>query len=562
MPFDFKSKLSSELMFELEVATDLALKVDTPRSLTVLLLIHYQEWDQLVNMDIDPADYVDRDKFADDYLITKVLSKSVNIPTSYNLEGNALDAFFEGETLCRETNDRISSGGLDSLLCGVSHHIAAIVGPLTSRDLAFVQENFRNGPGATFGMAGAGSCPSDKFRDTPTLTGSLVPFARSILGDRAADSHEYCEVVPGNRFTTVPKTAKTDRGICIEPSLNVYVQLGIGALLRKRLRHKGIDLNDQGRNQWLAENAQSKELATIDLSLASDSVSLLLVYRLMPPEWFELLDLCRSPKTLLPDGTLVSLEKFSSMGNGYTFELESLIFAGICSYAGVQLGVDSHVYGDDIIVPRKHARKVIEVLEALGFRVNQSKTFLAGRFFESCGTDWFDSVPVRPFFLRKPSTSKIPYSVVVCNRLRLYAKQRGLVGCDTRFREIWLKYRQRVPKAWRLPVPEEIGDGGLIVSDLEHSCSSDADYQRGHKVRFVILRPKKRWNSDIYLCLHHLANLARRRSGVSTPSYFPGRGSASGKDSVLSNREIIRGYLGRPRTVQRTLEFSDGLRWV
>lgn len=545
--------LSSDFAFELEVATDLCRIVDSPRALTVLLLIQYSEWDQLLSLEIDPAEYVDHDSFADDYLVTKVLSKSVCVPASFDKAGEALKKFYEGEELCRETNDRISSGRVDSFLGEVSYHLGSILGALTTRDLQFVADRARNGPGATFAMAGTGSVPSDKMRASPTLTYDLIPFARSIMGDRFADLHGGGQVVEGNRFTTVPKTAKTDRGICIEPSLNVFLQLGIGALLRNRLSAVGINLNDQSINQRFAESALSKGYATIDLSLASDSVSLLLVERLLTPRWFELLRLCRSPATKLPSGRFHDLEKFSSMGNGYTFELESLIFAGICLAAGAQLGEDCHVYGDDIIVKREIAPTVLEKLEALGFRPNRSKTFLAGRFFESCGTDWFDSMPVRPFFLRKQTSgakSSIPYAVQVCNRLRLYARQRGVLGCDSRFREMWLKYYHRVPKAWRHPVPEYIGDCGVIVSDLEHKLDRSGDGHEGHVGKYVLLRPIKRKKFDLPLLLHHLhaLNLSQGHGGV--------------KDSLLGNSEIVRGYLGRPRTVPGTLRFSDDLRWV
>jgi len=545
----------SNLAFEIEVATDLASLIDSPRGLTVLLLIQYEEWEQLLALDFDPANYVDRDSFADDYLISKLLTKSVNIPTNIDKAGVALEKFFEGEQICRETNDRIESGCLDSLLHDLRAVVASIVGPLRHRDLLQVASGFRNGPGATFGMAGTGSCPSDKFRDTPTLTYSLIPFARSILGDRLMDAHAYLEVVQGNRFTTVPKTALTDRGICIEPSVNVFTQLGIGALIRKRLHSHHIDLNDQRVNQSFAERAQKAGFVTIDLSLASDSVSLLLVNRLFSREWFELLNLSRSPNTLLPDGTIVPLEKFSSMGNGYTFELESLIFAAVCKYAGCNLGIDSSVYGDDLIVPCHLADRVIRTLALIGFKVNSSKTFLAGRFFESCGTDWFDSVPVRPFFLRKQPSNKIPYAVYVCNRLRLYAKQRGIIGCDSRFRTLWRKYYAMVPKAWRHPVPEEFGDTGVIVSDLEHKNPRPAFGEEGTYVRSVIMRPRKRRNDDYGLLLHHLHSLSLRATGLRPMSADGGKGS-------LDNYEIIRGYLGKPRTVRSISRYCDDLRWV
>ena len=50
---------------------------------------------------------------------------------------------------------------------------------------------------------------------------------------------------PGNRITTVPKNGLTDRSIAIEPTMNLYLQLGVDGFIRKRLKRWGIDLDDQ-----------------------------------------------------------------------------------------------------------------------------------------------------------------------------------------------------------------------------------------------------------------------------------------------------------------------------
>lgn len=136
----------------------------------------------------------------------------------------------------------------------------------------------------------------------------------------------------GNKVTTVPKNSKTDRVIAIEPLMNMYVQKGIGGAIRHSLRSVGINLNDQTSNQRLArEGSLQGKLATVDLSSASDSVSLLLVEELLPPDWVAAIKLCRSPCGVLPDGSVINYQKVSSMGNGFTFELESLIFWAACS---------------------------------------------------------------------------------------------------------------------------------------------------------------------------------------------------------------------------------------
>jgi hypothetical protein len=552
--------------------------INTPRALTVALLLSNNEFEQYLALEVSPDHYNCHSDFADDLLVTKVMSKSKVMPTSFDKKQKAIDSFYEGERACRKTNQRIISGELDRSLTAIAAIIHGIIGDLSRHDLDSIQGAFRNGSGATVSTAGLGFVPSDKYRDRPSLTYPLVPFARSIMGDRLADLHSSFDVVPGNKFTTVPKNSKTDRGICIEPSLNMYGQLGIGTVLKARLKTFGVDLYDQSKNQELARKCQSTGGCTIDLSLASDSISHLLVYRLFSPRWFELFSLFRSPYTTFPDGSVVELEKFSSMGNGYTFELETLIFLATCIYACGEWDEETmSVYGDDIIIPRKHSQRLIETLDLFGFSVNGSKSFLAGRFFESCGTDWYDSMPVRPFYLSRDPSSHIPYPLQAANALRLYAKRRGIGGCDSRFRTLWVKLYQKVPKLWKHPVPESFGDTGVIVSELEHSCSRAKDGLEGYKVRSVYLKPVKVANFDLALCLKVLDGMPTARYENlqpplrDRPSHLKEylrdfalrmRYTADRRGTPEGNREIKRGYLGRPRMVHSIVKWDVGLHWV
>lgn len=558
---------------ELDVATGIAMSVDSPRALTVLLLIQYEEFDQLVTLDIDPIHYDDVSSFRRDYLCTKVLSKSLRIPTSFDLKAEALKSFYEGEERCKQTN--LALTGKDApltVLADLREIIYSIVGSLDKRDLDFVSDSCRHGPGATVGTVGRGSVPSDKYRDTPTLTCSLIPYARSLMGDRWIGHHGNLSVVEGNKFTTVPKSAKTDRGICVEPGVNLYTQLGIGALIRTRLKQFGVDLNDQQNNRDLAAKAASEHLATIDLSLASDTLAKTLVFHLMPKDWFELLDLCRSPTTTLPDGSNVKLEKFSSMGNGYTFELESLIFLAIAIYANEGFCASKvSVFGDDIIVPQAATSRCIETLNLVGFSVNRSKSFLAGRFFESCGADWYDNQPVRPFFLRQPLSSKVPFALYVCNRIRLYSRSIGLDGCDSWLRDLWRIYYARIPKHWKKPVPPEMGDAGVIVSHAEHKCPSAANGLEGHQVSGIMLKTISSPRFDESLLFLRLAQKSVVLSstildkGTHVPAdnpYLSGRVSQHLSDTIYGNREIVRGYLGKPRTFKTIVRWPNDYLWV
>lgn len=212
------------------------------------------------------------------------------------------------------------------------------------------------------------------------------------------------EVVDGNRVTTVPKSFDTDRTIAIEPLLNVFLQLGVDRVIRARLKARWkYDLDDQEPNQLLAlEGSISDLFATIDLKAASDSISLKICELLLPPAWFSLLLDLRSPKGEI-DGHEHTYEKISSMGNGFTFALESLIFGAIARLAirRTKSVKKSAVYGDDLIVPSTAYPYLKEVLELCGFNINVSKSFADGPFRESCGADFFHGFNVRPVFLKR-----------------------------------------------------------------------------------------------------------------------------------------------------------------
>jgi hypothetical protein len=274
------------------------------------------------------------------------------------------------------------------------------------------------GKGATYQDKGNKSTLLHKFSSQPTRTKGaffLDEFIRNTAWGMATltsrPSASASIVVKGNRFTSVPKDSSKNRGICVEPSLNLSYQLPLGSLFKRRLLSCGIDLIDgQQLHRRLAQKASiDGSLATIDLSNASDTISYVAVKLLLPAMWFDLLDSLRSPFTKVGD-EWVKLEKFSSMGNGFTFELETILFFSLVAAVAERHGfnwreeVANHriaVYGDDIIAPVEYANDVLAVLQFFGFTPNRKKTFLRGPFRESCGGDFFNGVDVRPFYLKE-----------------------------------------------------------------------------------------------------------------------------------------------------------------
>jgi hypothetical protein len=235
--------------------------------------------------------------------------------------------------------------------------------------------------------------------------------------------------VRGNALSFVPKTSEISRTICTEPLLNMLVQKGIGAAFEEELKKRfGIDLSIQpSKNQLLAlKGSLEGTYGTIDLSCASDSISLKLLEAICPSYILGWLKESRSPITKLPNGSEVALHMVSSMGNAFTFPLQTILFSSIvigvykaldikvCKPRGKRLG-NFAVFGDDIIVRREAYDLVVRCLQLWGFVVNADKSFNNGPFRESCGADFWLGHNVRGVYCKTLCTKQDTYSLI--NRL-------------------------------------------------------------------------------------------------------------------------------------------------
>lgn len=190
--------------------------------------------------------------------------------------------------------------------------------------------------------------------------------------------------VCGSRYAEVPKNNDINRVISVGPTFDMLLQRQIGIALRSVLQRLGNDL-ELGQNIHRLKIA-SPDVATVDWKNASDS-HLLAQFRLMfPPAFVHMVELCRSTGMKHPDGTEELLYTLSSMGNGFTFEVMTIL---LLSVARVQ---DPHstVYGDDVIVSNTTAESYISACESLGWVLNKDKTFINSPFRESCGAFYHD----------------------------------------------------------------------------------------------------------------------------------------------------------------------------
>ena len=461
----------------------------TTRALAVKLLVQHEEWAQLQQLSIKPSDYTDSESLFRDLVVTEFLRKC-KLPSGIDTRGVAIAAFWDCEAQNRRTNDRLSrfvknrellldsnDVRISSFFDEVRREIAALLGRLPDH----LTPRFSGG--ATTADIGMLTTIPDKMSHRPACYPNSLhicePFwaqtgwFRSLCEERPWATR--IDIHRGNSFFTVPKDGQKDRGCCKEAPLPVCFQLDVGRLMRARLKRWDIDLQSgQETHRQLSRKASiDGSLATIDLSSASDTISRFLVELLLPVKWYELLDALRAHETYIK-GRWVKLEKFSSMGNGFTFELETLIFAGLARVIALHYGHDPDtvkVYGDDIIVPTEICEDLISVLRFCGLTTNERKTFTVGRFRESCGGDFYGGVSVRAHYLKEPPHEP-QHWISLANGLRRLAygdNEAPTALCDSRWhllRRSWARCIGLIPANIRRCVgPTSLGD--TVIHDHE-----------------------------------------------------------------------------------------------
>jgi len=382
--------------------------------------------------------------FAAASLLKSIFKKNVD-HIAEDADAKALDLFISMNDKCREF--RFDLWSLNEELVHVFTWAKSFIddtlrfGPDITDPSSWLDEcDF--GPGASVSAAGNSflhKVGSGRLSCTDAFLYSV--YLESIKGSKTwltaeklrRDAFGHPLVVSGSKLCFVPKTSRISRTICTEPSLNMFLQKGLSSCLKRCLnRSISIDLRDQQfRNKRLARiGSRTGEYSTIDLTSASDTISLEIVKYLFPADVFAWLDAARSPRTTLPDGRVLDLHMISSMGNDYTFPLQTMIFSAIAFGVYKVLGIpilkpsktsdgNIGVFGDDIIVRGIAFNLMCRSLEAAGFIVNKSKSYNVGLFRESCGGDYFDGHNVRGVYCKTLRSTHAKYSLI--NRLNAWS---------------------------------------------------------------------------------------------------------------------------------------------
>lgn len=503
-----------------ETALQYWAQLDCSTSLRCAILARYEQWAEVLTLTVSPEHFADPYDYAKANAAVCFLKKNsvLEVPgiSDEDRRKAALDSWMAGEASCYRANERISPYLISPLsdempaqfLRRVRRRLVDWLGYGPDDDE--LKARARHGPGTTFSSTVANPTAADKYTERMTITSGAAVHLLNLAGTKWMElnlsAYPDCpfEFVRGNRHTVVPKTALTDRNIGIEATVNIYWQLGLGSSIRARMRKRaGWDLDNAAFvHRKMAQTASADgSYATLDLTNASDSLCKNLVKFLFHgTSWLGLMEDLRSPLTRV-DGQWHLLEKFSSMGNGYTFELESCIFAAIAAECleiegyKAELGKNLFVFGDDIIVPTECFRLVVAALRWCGFETNPKKTFAAGNFRESCGGDFFNGIPVRGYYLKSALSKR--------NVEGLFALLNGACACLERcglkadaFRD-WVL--PMIPKHLQLAGPARLGD-----SVLHYGGTDRFRWKNG-----ILWRRAVKWSAPVLIGWKYFSDEAR-----------------------------------------------------
>ena len=377
----------------------------------------------------DQAFVASEREFDATYLAAEVFSKfdPEDTATKQSRQKAAVSSFFEGEALCHATNRRLvwdpyGTQNVARVIRISQRLIADVLGDFDLEEFVLL---CGHGSGATCDLARAKSSPQQKWTvdETLTVTSAALPYAIAFSQwfpnhweELPGRNNGQFRVVMGDVLDSVNKDMVRNRVIGKGPTMNIFFQKGLGKCHRRRLQRVGLLHKDaQQHHQQLAKQGSlTGYLATVDLKNASSTIAYALVELLYAHagDWLTHMKALRADwwewnKEHRRDRPTGRYEMFSAMGNGFTFEMETLMFWALTKATCLVLGVPSSVkevsvYGDDIICPANAVDLLREVFTHCGLTFNAKKSHWVGRFRESCGGHYYAGRNVTPFYLKKP----------------------------------------------------------------------------------------------------------------------------------------------------------------
>jgi len=508
----------------------------------------------------------------------------IELPCSDVRKRKAIQNYVKCEQDVREFDSKLSERDLADFV-EMSNLLFGRVFTQVDRDVYYGRIVPKHGPGSTAdGLLG-----NQKFNQSvwTTRLDSIFPMGDYVLPNWhfASDLEDHDILEPGSevpvKVTLVPKTQKTPRVIAMEPTCMQYMQQGI---LRSFLEFfyqddfltKIIGFNDQTPNQELARlGSLDQRTATLDMSDASDRVSNQLV-RAMLRRWpylFKAVDATRSRRAELPNGGVIRLAKFASMGSALCFPVEAMVFTTLI-FLGIQkslnkplchrdltdFGGSVRVYGDDLVVPVDHVLSVVQTLEHFGAQVGLDKSFWTGKFRESCGREFFNGHDVsitrvrQGFPAQRSNVTEVESAVSLRNQLYMSGYWKTTEWLDVQLKRLLKHYPVVLPSS---PVLGRVSFLGYETQKLHPYLHSPL--VRGYVVKARPPRDHLEGYGALLKCLLRLDAddwLRSNRPWSSIESDSPNP-EATGLPPVVSSEHLER--YGRPKSSSMKLGWRSPL---
>lgn len=495
----------------LQVAHETLKGLDTPRSLAVAMLAdayldqsyepeRFDEGLKALGFRVNWYDQFSIDKFRYDYQATSLLTKLPSpIKDDVRLRTAALSTLMESEKESHLVNQRWSPATdyppafseLEQLgvpIEVIRRTLVELLGRAPSYSTLFDELEWSSGASVCLNRKRSSAETKAEFGTSVTYRLAKVldrcGFKHPLVSDRSAWS-----LVPGNLVDTVPKNIVTDRTVAMSADINSLFQRAIGVRIQKRLLRWGINLKDQRLNQRACARAHITRDATVDLKNASNTVLLYPIVQSFPNDWVELLlDTREAYGAVLPRKKVnehaysrddwFEYAMLSSMGNGFTFEVETALFFTLCLCSGAEAW-EINVYGDDIIIPQRCVSLLARLLKVFGLSINIEKSFVDGTFFESCGIYCFHGVDVTPFKI-KDLLYGSKDGIILCNKIRM-AAHLSLFGngCDKRYLPAWQVCLHWLPVSVRRDCRGPVGSGCLLYVNRSEMRNLQYSKKRG-----------------------------------------------------------------------------------
>lgn len=362
---------------------------------------------------VDPQEEMEASLAAKQYWAHHLLKKAESQSVSEKACRSAINKYFAGERVCRAYNVLLSRKDFRREHADLIWRIQCRIGSWIGAKPKFLHTSNSSGATVQYTRSKVNGNIFLKEKGAQFVHSRLTDWFSKRLLEQRWGRLEINDKLPESVITVIPKDVQSGRVISKSTNIDQALQLMIGRQLRDALCYEARnDINTQIPNQVLAHRGSiDGSYATIDLENASNTISRGVVELLFPPLWYTAMNACRAHTGVFNLNYIsesgkqknfkwddpYEFQMFSAMGNGYTFELETMLFLAICQCVATR-PQDVRVYGDDIICHTSDALAVTEALQLFGFSVNKEKSFTDPNFLfrESCGKHYLKGVDITP----------------------------------------------------------------------------------------------------------------------------------------------------------------------